>query len=319
MQIFGLFKNSVNIHESHADPKNKKSFKFEFKKTPMIKNWSRFLIFLIVLIGVYHIIETSVETFIATQKKYGFSIAYFFFETYIILLNIIIYFETYKKTGILRSILKFQSSLPNMTTKNEYKTFLKSVSPLTVSIFISVCSSFYDILKNYSDTFTAYLDYIINYTLPFFKYNLIIAIFSLLALNMANIYNIRVNNFENILYKKHYSNKNVFDERNVAKILGNHLIVEKDEIYRILANFSVKLYLLNINQNKFNDYFGTIISCLMSESIFWLVFGPFKIEFSGTLDSIFKIFSYFTAPLAVLIICCTIPEFVLTKVSSMNF
>ena len=319
MQLYGIFKFSVNIKKSDCtDYRNKRPFYFEFKNSALVKYWSLLVICIIFIFVMYREYIMFMATFSDNSNNRVFRTAYFLFETYLALINITIYYRTYTKSDLLKSVLRFQNSLTDDNTKNISCTFFKhfmSVFMITNIIFVL---DFYKSSQKHGiiNNLLLYFNHIAVYFVPFYKYIVIIGVFIFIVTTLAQTYDIRIHKFESIFHSEYYSNKNkIFNKKNVEIVLGYHFHEEKDKIIESLLLFSAKLHLLNINQNKLNDYFGTILTCIMGESIFWLVFGPFLVGFGIDLFAIVSALINISAPSTVLILCCIVPEIILSKVS----
>ena len=124
-----------------------------------------------------------------------------------------------------------------------------------------------------------------------------------------------IHKFENIFQIKYYSNQRLnYSQKNYEKILGNK-IYNKDEIINILSIFSAKLHILNIYQNKFNSFFGVLITYILCKSVLWLIFTPFNFTYKLDFISILLNSVEISFPIFLLIACCAAPETVLMKVS----
>ena len=316
MQFFGIFHYSVELKKIPTKYKNENISHFKFRKSSFLRYWSIFISCFVIIFKFYDRFINFKDLFIENSKYDVHGIANFIFETYLIFINIFIYFHFYKKSVLFKSIFKFLISLYDNKT-NIYYLILIYYLPLIIISLLSLSILYIKrfIFKEFIDIMYLINDFI-SYNIPFFLYYCIIGIFIQAVVSLSTIFDIKSNNFEKIFNEKTCTSKCLrFNNKNFEKIFSNCLNLDFVKIKSTLSTFSAKLQILNQNQKKLNNFLGIIMTCILSETIFLLIFCPFYFTYELKFLSILNNIIYLAAPLTRLITCCVVPEAVLTKVS----
>ena len=316
LQFFGLFQFSFKFKKTYSIKReNKASFRLKFKKSTILYLWSIFLFCFSFIFGIHNQTKRFLNYFVNNSKYDVFGVAYNIYDFVFCVVNLILYYIFFKNSSKLKSIFKFLIDITNCNDINISKLFFVFCLPPT--IILSFSELFFIIKHFQSKDFSVLfiLNQTIAYTKPYLSHNSVFSVFIFIALSISKIFDVKVNDFENIFYAKYYTDDGLrYNSKNFERILGKQ-IYDKNKIIRTLSIFSAKLHILNIYQNKINSFFGLQISHILCESISWIVFIPFSLNYKLNFTSIFINALSFSSPILFFVTCCFVPEVVLTKVS----
>ena len=225
LQFFGLFQHSVHLKKlPFSENKDEKSFNFKFKKSTLLKYWSFFLSFFVILFGLYEKIN-EFKNILNSNSKYGiYEISRYLYGVYIFSFNILFYRIFYKKSSILKSILKFQIGIIGKNSIDISYLFFIYFIPLILTVIMAETFRYIEINNNgeISGILPIFTEIII-FSIPVYSYHSVFGIFMSLTLSISKVFDIKVNNLENTFHANHYTDKCVnFNIRSFKIILKNH-------------------------------------------------------------------------------------------------
>ena len=148
----------------------------------------------------------------------------------------------------------------------------------------------------------------------------IIITFLISAFVIASFYNTDdlkniFDNFEEPTSKRYYL-------KNLRKLNFDENVTSRPNIdtYRILDKYANKLCILNCHQILVNDFFGQVITFILSICIAWSTFFPFLVLYKRDVD-INNVILYLTrssTSIITIILTCNIPEIVIKQVRKLK-